>query len=65
MKIEKLSFVEVGEGEQSCQKYFISFIVVTLRMGGTMNEKERTRKRGMMKPSKRVRLLLQIKLSFP
>ena len=64
LKIEKLSFVEVGAGEQSCQKYFISFIVVTLRMGGTMKEKERTRKRGMMNPSKRVRLLLQMKLSF-
>ena len=64
VKIEKLSFVKVGEGEQSCQKNFISFIVVTLRMGGTMKEKERTRKRGMMNPSKRVRLLLQMNLSF-
>ena len=29
-----------------------------MRMGGTMKEKERTRKRGMMKPSRRVKLLL-------
>ena len=45
-------------------KNFISFIVVTLRMGGTMKEKDRTRKSGMINPSKRVKLLLQMKLSF-
>ena len=33
-------------------------------MGGTMKEKERTRKRGMMKPSRRVRLLLERFFSF-
>ena len=54
------SFTPVSFSYTIRWKYGFTFVLslVTLRMGGTMKEKERTRKRGMMKPSNSVRLLL-------